>query len=466
MRIRFSFCVCLYQALYGARPFDGETTTELREAISVGRFSEPPSHAHVPRWMRQALVRGLSADPAARYPSMAELLRALQADPRIARARWLPLVATGALLVVAAVGWQLARRRQVRACAGAEDRLAGVWDNAQRTAVRTAFRASGKPFAEAALSTVERVFDGYAHAWVAMHVDACEATHVRGEQSGELLDLRMTCLNDWLTQLKTLSELFATADAAVVERAAQSAQSLPRLEPCADAAQLRAPIPPPQGPQARQRVDEVRQRLARVHALGLAARFDEGLELVRSALRDVQTLQYPALEAEAQLELGQLLDERGDYRGSADAQYQALVMALGGRHDRAAANAALALFTSVGVHQAHYDEGDHWAGVAEALARRLHENDDTLGMVYSRRSTLRWSEGRYDEALEDAKRALALQLRVLGPDHYLVAETYHHLGNIYDTRGDSAQALDYYQRAVAIMQSTLGPDHRGSSRAS
>ncbi len=39
----FSFCVALYEGLYGARPFGGETLQELRVEIAAGRVRPPRS---------------------------------------------------------------------------------------------------------------------------------------------------------------------------------------------------------------------------------------------------------------------------------------------------------------------------------------------------------------------------------------------------------------------------------------
>jgi tetratricopeptide (TPR) repeat protein len=422
----------------------------------AGRVQEPPSGARVPRWLRQVLLRGLAIDPAARHTSMAAVLAALRADPKIARRRWLRAAAAVGLVGAATVGWSLAHRREVRACSGAEQKLLGVWDAPKRAAIAAAFRASGKPFAEAALHAVERVFEGYARDWAAMHVDACEATRLRGEQSQEMLDLRMTCLADRLTQLKTLSDLYATADGSVVERAAQSAQSLPGLALCADTAALRAPIPPPRDPQTRQRVEEVRQRLARASALGLASRYGLGLELTRPALHDAEALSYPPVEAEAQLRLGELLLEHGEHDEAARALHRAYVAALEGRHDDAAARASIDL---IAVHQSHHDEAQSWVDVAQALVARLQRKDDLLSLLYTRRSLLRSREAKYDEALRDGLRALELDRRTFGPEHYRLAATYHQLGIIHDAQGEYAQALESYERGYAIEQKTLGPDH-------
>ena len=48
-----------------------------------------------------------------------------------------------------------------------------------------------------------------------MHVQTCEATHVRGEQSGEVLDLRMGCLTDTLDEVRALTEVLSRADGAM-----------------------------------------------------------------------------------------------------------------------------------------------------------------------------------------------------------------------------------------------------------
>jgi tetratricopeptide (TPR) repeat protein len=355
--------------------------------------------------------------------------------------------------------WQVSHRQQVRACTGAERKLIDVWDPARRAAVRSAFRKSGLPYAEVALATVERVFDGYARAWVAMHTDTCEATHVRGEQSAEMLDLRMSCLGDRLMQLKTLAETFSTADAKLVERATQSAQSLPGLEGCANTAALRAPIPPPRDVQTSHRVDEVRQQLAKANALGLAARYEEGRMLVDEALATTGKLGYAPLEAEAQLELGELYGERGEFPRAAQAFHRSFVAAIAGHHDDLAARASTELLQTVGVSQAHYEDGDRWAEVAEAWVNRLKHDDAIFGEVYTRRSILRKDEGRYDDALRDAQRALDAYLRVLKPDDYRIAESYQSLGNIHYQQGHFPQAIEAFQRSLTVWQQSVGPDH-------
>src|SRR5262249_8545365 len=65
---QFAFCVALWESLWGRRPFRGATHDELRAAVRAGAPEEPSGGPRVPRKLVAALRRGLSADPAARWP--------------------------------------------------------------------------------------------------------------------------------------------------------------------------------------------------------------------------------------------------------------------------------------------------------------------------------------------------------------------------------------------------------------
>jgi serine/threonine protein kinase len=74
---QFSFCVALYEALYGERPFAGGTLGALRLALTSGVIREPPAGSSVPEWLRELVCRGLAPKPEGRFGSMQALLDAL-----------------------------------------------------------------------------------------------------------------------------------------------------------------------------------------------------------------------------------------------------------------------------------------------------------------------------------------------------------------------------------------------------
>jgi serine/threonine protein kinase len=83
----FSFCVALYEALYGERPFAGQNVPELRQALARGEVRAAPIMTRVPSWVRSVLLNGLRTSPAERYSSMRALLDALRAAHAATRRR-------------------------------------------------------------------------------------------------------------------------------------------------------------------------------------------------------------------------------------------------------------------------------------------------------------------------------------------------------------------------------------------
>src|SRR5262249_54078763 len=83
---QFSFCVALYEALHGTRPCEGTSIPAIASAISRGDVKPSTSSVRVPRGVRRALLRGLRAEPSARFASMGELLDALEASTGSRRA--------------------------------------------------------------------------------------------------------------------------------------------------------------------------------------------------------------------------------------------------------------------------------------------------------------------------------------------------------------------------------------------
>jgi CHAT domain-containing protein/Tfp pilus assembly protein PilF len=68
------------------------------------------------------------------------------------------------------------------------------------------------------------------------------------------------------------------------------------------------------------------------------------------------------------------------------------------------------------------------------------------------------ANGKYDEALAQEERALALREKAMGTESPAVANSLHQLGNIYEIKGDYPKAETALQRALTIRESTSGPE--------
>jgi hypothetical protein len=94
---QFSFCVALFTALYGQRPYDVATPSIAGSAMRCSPLLDRAAASRVPRGVHTVLRRGLSVDPRRRFASMDELLAALDSSPR-RRSRW--VVDLGAMLAL------------------------------------------------------------------------------------------------------------------------------------------------------------------------------------------------------------------------------------------------------------------------------------------------------------------------------------------------------------------------------
>jgi serine/threonine protein kinase len=78
---QFSFAVALYEAVYGQRPFEGDTVDAVLAAVVAGKRRREPTSSGVPTWVLETLTRALAIDPAERWSSVAELVGVLADHP-------------------------------------------------------------------------------------------------------------------------------------------------------------------------------------------------------------------------------------------------------------------------------------------------------------------------------------------------------------------------------------------------
>jgi tetratricopeptide (TPR) repeat protein/predicted Ser/Thr protein kinase len=455
---QFSFCVALYEALYGERPFAGKGPREIAEAVTRGVPREAPAGTKVPGWLRAVVLRGLKADPEERYPSMDDLLRDLERDPAAVRRRW--LLAAAIVLVAGAVfgslGYLQARRGQL--CGGAGERIAGVWDGPRKQAIRAAFLATGAPAAGNVWKIVESSLDRYMADWEGMRRQACEATRLRGEQSEDLLDRRMLCLDQHLQDAAAVTKLFAEADAQIVDKAVTSAGALPPVADCADVERLKTKLPPPRDPGLRARVEAARALVADARALHIAGKRREGLAKAVAAEEQARPLGYGPLEAEALFQKGFLQDVMGDFKGAEETLFDALTAAQASGHQEVAARSAAQLSWVTGYEESRPADGEKWARLAQGIVDGARSGPALRSELLVQLSAIRAHEARFQEAIDLSNRALALAEQA-GRDNARIPSILNNLAEYQNQTGNYEEALRNVRRSLEIREKTLPPDH-------
>jgi eukaryotic-like serine/threonine-protein kinase len=461
---QFAFCVALYEALYGERPFAGDTLFALADSVTGERIKTPPKSTDVPNWVRMCIVRGLRSDSSQRYSDIDDLLTALASDPAKRTRKWV-LAGTTLVAVLALVGvTHRLGSNQRTMCTGGGAHFAGVWEpgpaiSERKAAIHRAFAASGKSYAEQAYAGVARLLDQYVARWTGMYTEACQATQVRGEQSAEVLDLRMSCLNEHLGNARALSDVFAAADGKVVENAVSAAAALPRLDRCADVAGLRAMIKPPEDAPTRKRVDALRVALAKLIALRDSGQCAPAVSTAQDLIADVRKVGYEPLLAETLYAAAQLDSECGDDTAMLEMFKEAHARATASRNDELAAQAA-ALIPSFAINRrSQVVVAREWLVVAQGAVARLGRETLADAMLAQAEGMLALSDRSYDRALRAADRSIDITRRLLGPDAPLTITWEANKADWLETAGRLDEALQANIDARERLERLLGRDH-------
>ncbi|QSQ13828.1 serine/threonine-protein kinase [Myxococcus landrumensis] len=498
---QFAFCVALYEALNGQRPFEGSTHEELLSAME--RQAIRPEQPGVPGWLKALVRRGLSADPSRRFESMEALRARLARDAGAWRRTLVTAVVGGGLVGAAFLAWGHASAPPRETCHGSERHLVGVWDAPLRESTRQAFLKTGAPAAEASFQAVASALDRWTQDWTRAHQAACEATRVFGEQSEAALGLRMTCLDQRLGELGRLTVALQGADTRTVERGFALGTSLGGVSRCADVRTLQEAVSPPEDTVARAEVEAVRAALAKAGAELLAGHASEALKVALPARERALLTRHRPLEAEAHLLCGRLQEEAGAFEDARGSLSRGALAAEAGRHLGVLARLLHAQAWLMGHDLRRVEEAWPFLHRARAVAETLRDAElDTL--LDHVQAELLEQEGRFAEAepllrksldaatargqvlaraelngrlgilarhqgrLLDAKRwqeeALQLHEALHGAEHPHTGVALLNLGGTLAHLGELTRAEASLQRALAIHRWSLGEDHLAVAR--
>ncbi len=492
---QFGFCATLYEALFGHRPFKGDSVTELAVAVIENDRQPLPSKHGVPKAVVQAVLQGLTPEVDKRHASMHEVADRLEAALRAqTRNR---VLAGGALLAVLGVGFgaQAAVALDEQPCEAAQTDIDEVWTAERRLDVERSVADAGLPRGPAAR------LDAFATAWTEQRVESCEATRISGEQSDQALQLRTSCLDRMRSRLAAAADaLLDTPTAATVE-ALDSA--LPTLARCEQVPELMMEA-------HAYRTDGESDVIAEAQ-WSEASRLMARLALVRTKppktwRADAETLldigskhSLASASAHGHLWLG-YADQREGNTGAARTHYDAALSPAARTPDRrllpvllhrraeidlesgdlpaakAGADLGLALADRVSEEDEHRKLEVLFVTTQAAIAYRSDDNERaielTRGLLAGEplpprseepvRSTLASAcrgIGDMQCALENHTKALELIEGLPDIEPVELAGRYANIGLMHVDAGDAVQAIEYLKRAADIVENAFDGNH-------
>lgn len=440
---QFSFCVSLYEALFGQRPYTAQEIIQLA-VDSDGVRSLRPIRGKVPGRVLAALRRGLAANPDARHRDMVELLRALRADWRPQR------LAVLALPLAAVAGFSVPATRP-GPCDSVATGLQGIWDDQRRATIQAGFSTDLGDAGNAAWPTVRERLDAYALAWSARREELCAAS---GAEDPDLQEA-VACLARRRDQLANVASTLIDGDRRMRLNAMTLLDSVDAVTSCEPAGDH------PVGPATDRRnavaaslaaVDRSRTELA-------AGRYLEALAAADAAVATASLAEHDPTTVEASFARGRALDELGrDPDAHRELEYAAM-LAEARRIDALAPSIwhALVRITAVDLH----DPARAEIYAANGHAATLRIGGDTALLVEDSlaRSLAASAEGREEEARTLLREAVAMLRAVTGSDDLLLASVLTELANTEARldRGDASDIL--YREALEIRTKMLGADH-------
>jgi len=494
---QFSFCASLYEALFGQHPFEGETAFELSLSVQGGAVRRAPSGHDVPSRICDAIGRGLSTQPADRFASMEELLRALDPLAPSRRRQWSVLAIGGALLVAAAA---VVAGGRDEPCAQASAPVEEVWNaDVQR---RLAASLDAKTLPPQQVQEALARYEAFAESWIATRQDACEAAKIRHAQSEAIMELRYHCLDTRLDTVASGIDTLLGPETTTPAGLARRLERTPSLERCSDLEALRAEYPPPEDPAVRARVREL--------AVEVEQSFEERLHDMDGARAKLETilveadqLDYAPLRIHVRESLGSLLAFSGDPKPGIEMIEEGVVLGLRVNARAATVGALYALARQKAAHEQDTRDALFLAGVASAIAQTFPGGELAAARRHDVRIEIFHQAGRIADAYAESKlllnrleedgvldtpRGLDLHARMAGqlvslgrpdeaeailnsilrdqtdqPAHPTLSQAYVYRARLRRERGDIDGAVEDQLQAYRDFAELLGPNHRNAA---
>ncbi|HVI03904.1 MAG TPA: tetratricopeptide repeat protein, partial [Enhygromyxa sp.] len=304
----------------------------------------------------------------------------------------------------------------------------------------------------------------WADDWRGQWRDTCEATQIRGEQSVDMFDRRMACLERHRRRMHALVELLREADGELLLDALSSLDNVGTPSAC-EREQVLGGVPLPSDAAKRAEVDRLAAELDQIGALLAAGQSDRVEARLDTLEPELAAAGWDPLQTELLRLRGDALGQRREFEASEQALTEAAERAIASGDDRLAIEALLA--------QANY--GTEWEprareslrliGVAEALTKRLGSPPALLSRVELTRARVQHLDGKWQPSLAAAERALEHAKQAEPEPRLLTADAEHAVASALYRMGRHADGLPHVDRAIALWTATLGANNGRLERA-
>ncbi len=457
---QFAFFVSMYEALYSERPFAGATVLALLTNIMQG-VRQPIPASSVPGRVQAVIERGLQPDPGRRFESMGQVVAELDRCMTPPWRRFAVPLAVAALGASAVVGATLsgATDDAPAPCQGAADRIEPMWNPTRAEQMVDGMVATEQVYAPAVAAEARRRLDDYAARWVEHHTDACEATRVRGEQSEQVLDLRMRCLEQGRRTLGATVDRLRAADDAAVRDGVQLVSALPSVARCDRLDLLDVAFAPPDDPGAKEEIEEFWAQVPVLEAAMHRDGREQTLPAVVALQADADVRGYLPQRVFARMQHARILEMLGDEEQALGVTLDAYRLATKTGHIEYMAHAAGRLAILLGQKLGRHAEASAWAVNAEALAERVDPEGPEHARVLGKVAVALIVAGRVPEAVERFEHELRIWQAQPESAGVELAEASIKLGRARISEGRAAEGIPLIERGLAMTESLMGAEH-------
>jgi serine/threonine protein kinase len=439
---QYAFCVSLYAALYKEMPSrETDAPRPLRPQSTSFLIA-------VPLWLRRVVLKGLSKNPADRYPNMKALLAELANDPARKRRQRI-LTAVTSVSVAALLGlsvWlstrETSEERARRLCNEKVAASAGaVWSDERRSKAEAAFRETDAHVLEQVKGRLAAEVKG----WTDASKEAC----LLAPSNPDRLRFQ-TCLEERRKRLDSMGDLFASADRGVIDNAIDIVTL--EVEPAASCRPNAGNVGPSVA--ALSGDDRMRSGLARARVLRAAHKYKSAAVEALGVSNEAADANALEVKAEADLAVGETYADEGR-DGAREFLRKAIVAAEGQGNDELRARAWIALVSWAAPDISKLDEAKFGDEVAPAILVKLGRPALLEAARLTAHARVKLMEHSVAEAQASLEEALKLRRAHLPEEHPLVMRALQNWAGVLPPE----RAIPLLERLIETRKKVYGQTH-------